>query len=879
MNRFHFLTLVIVACLTWTTAAWADDATDRFSSALRSFEQRQYEASKSAFSDFLSRYPNHIHTSAAKYYLAESYLYLQDYVNAERYYRELTSLNMDTNEQARIAFFRLADIPYIQGQYAVAKPRLEAFVERFPHDKCLQYVLYYLGDIAMQSDKPLEAEHYFDQSAGMFPEGDHYVESQIGLAWAKNQLGKQTEADAIFDRMMRNTNPAVSEPATYQWGVALFERGDYANAINVLSQFQSKYGVRSTYYIDSQRVMARCLGSQRDFEGALRVIEQIQNPTIDDTLMRVRCLYGTRQMDQAQNLLKSVEYRAGPAYRDELALLNSVFSMHQKDWPGAIGLLSSFLRPNYNQQTRRIQFNYLLTSDQSLNDEGYFKACSLLAIAYARNGQTDMAQATINEMQGSATTMGNPSLVAIVTETSRYLDKIANEPSYPNGNGPGGNNQWADNNGNNRPGGNRPNGNNRPGDNNNRPGGNQQPGNNQNQWGQNNPNDNNRPGGGGRPQQESDVNLFWQALQLYEQGRYADAVTQFDSLLKVRYDQWSKQAQIGYEISNRDGTLNETSLVKAASTLALARARQNQFEQANAVVAAFLPKVQWNNNDQQSILRETQNLLLEWAKTGSGSYPNTPPGTPAQGLLSDTESRKLLRDSNSLYRSERYREANEKLASLIAAGPNETYLTEAMMLRGKTLLNLGRDDEAIELLERLVDEYPGAKECPDALWGLGLYYEDCGDTYSSIPHFQRLVDQYRNHDGVSGALYYLAVDDLKNSNGRKADTYLKQVYRNYETGEYWSHAALLLAYEAYKKRDYRQTELYVQKLLQHPPDYAILDQVLYLKGELAFRSKEYETAFVAFREIGNLCPDSSLNEDARRKAQTAGRYLTGNTTR
>lgn len=885
MNRFSLLTLVFAVCLLWTTAASADDANDRFSAALRAFQQRQYDVSKSGFSDFVARYPSHIHTSAAKYYLAESLLYLKDYVNAERYYRELAGLDLDTNEQARIAYFRLADIPYIQGQYSIAKPRLEAFVERLPHDKCLQYVLYYLGDIAMQADKPLEAEHYFNQSVSMFPQGDHYVESEIGLAWAKNQLGKQTEADAIFDRMMRNSDPAVAEPATYQYGVALFERGDYRGAATLLTQFQTKYGPQSGYYTDSQRVLARCLGSQLDFEGALRIIEQIRNPTIDDTLMRVRCLYGTKQMDQAQSLLKSVEYSAGPAYRDELALLNSVFSMHQNDWNGAIGLLESFLRPTYTTQTGQIRFNYLLTTDQSLNDEGYFKACSLLAIAYARNGQMDKAQATINEMRGNATTIGNSSatLTAIVTETSKYLEKIANDPTYrPGGNG---GDQWA--------GGNRPGTGNRPGDNGQWNGGNNNNGNSQWGTGNNRPgsgsqwgagNNNNGTGdqwggtgtsGGNRPSQGTDVNRFWQALQLYEQGRYADAVSQFDQLLQVRYDQWTKLAQINYTATNRDGALNETSLVKAASTLALARARLGQFEQANAVLTAFLPKVQWNDNEQQSILRETQGLLLEWAKNGSGT---TTPGTTPPGpgtLLGDSEAKKLLRESNTLYRSERYREANDKLASLIAANPGETHLTEALMLRGKTLLALGRDNEAVELLEKIVDDYPTAKEYPDALWGLGLYYDDCGDTYSSIPYFQTLADKFRSHPSANGALYFLAVDDLDNGNGRKADTYLKQVFRNYETGEYWSHATLLLAYEAYKKRDYHQAEMYVQKLLQHPPDYAILDHVLYLKGDLALRNKEYETAFVAFREIGNLCPESSFYDDARRKAQTAGRFLTG----
>jgi hypothetical protein len=61
----------------------------------------------------------------------------------------------------------------------------------------------------------------------------------------------------------------------------------------------------------------------------------------------------------------------------------------------------------------------------------------------------------------------------------------------------------------------------------------------------------------------------------------------------------------------------------------------------------------------------------------------------------------------------------------------------------------------------------------------------------------------------------------------------------------------------------------VQKVLSHPPDLAVLDRALYLKGELALRKQEYETAFLAFREVGKLCPESPLTIYATRNAQIA----------
>jgi hypothetical protein len=49
----------------------------------------------------------------------------------------------------------------------------------------------------------------------------------------------------------------------------------------------------------------------------------------------------------------------------------------------------------------------------------------------------------------------------------------------------------------------------------------------------------------------------------------------------------------------------------------------------------------------------------------------------------------------------------------------------------------------------------------------------------------------------------------------------------------------------------------------------ILDRALYLKGELSLRKNEFETAFIAFREISKLCPESPLCDEAAKNAHIA----------
>jgi TolA-binding protein len=79
----------------------------------------------------------------------------------------------------------------------------------------------------------------------------------------------------------------------------------------------------------------------------------------------------------------------------------------------------------------------------------------------------------------------------------------------------------------------------------------------------------------------------------------------------------------------------------------------------------------------------------------------------------------------------------------------------------------------------------------------------------------------------------------------------------------------MLAYEAYKKKQYTQAEAYIQEILRNLPDVAIVDRVLYLKGELALRRDDFQSAFLAFREVAKLCPESPLCAYATKNAQVA----------
>jgi len=838
MNWLKSIT-VLTALLT-VAPLFGDDAATQFNAAKTAFDNKQYDSAKTGFETFLTRYSTHAQATAATFYLAESLMYLRQYPQAEVYFSRLVTLGLN-DQYARAALFRLAEIPYLQGQFDIAKPRLEEFVEKLSQDINLQFVLYYLGDIAMRSNSSYaadEAECYFGQADRMFPDGEKNLESKLGLAWAKNKLGRVTEADAIYFQLMSSPNPAIVEQATYQYGVALFERGAFQNAINTFTEFQRRYPT-SSYFADSQRIIARCKGRLNDFEGALQTLTQIAQPTPEDMMLKVRCLYGLKRMQEAKTALDDVKRIAGTTYRDEIALLESVFLADQKDWRGAIALLESVLNPQYDAVNNRMVVNYLstpLVSGKKLSEEAFFRACSHLAVAYANSQQSDKANALLNEMQGQASLSGNLRLTTICTDTANQLANIV-----PNRGGSGTGNPYA----------------NRGNSSANR--------NNQQQWspstGQNTGTSNQTVLTLG-----TDLEKFWRADLLYRSKNYAGTVQQLEQVFLGYYNQTAnpKQYVIFYNITGAAGTLDENTFAKGCALLALSKAQLGDFEQANAVLATLASRIRMNDPVQESLLRETYEQLTVLAK-GSGAT-----GVPgAASLLSDADQRRLLREANSYFRQQRYDQADIKLAELLSSQPVESILTEALFLQGKTAYKLGREQESIRILERITDEFPASTEYPEALWGLGLYYESGGDTFRSVEYFQILVDKFPNFKHIDGALYFLAVDDLTNNNGRKAATYLTRVHRNQRNGLYWSHAVWMLAYEAYKKKQYTQAEAYIQEILRGSPDVVVLDRVLYLKGELALRRDDFQSAFLAFREVVKLCPESPLCAYATKNAQVA----------
>jgi len=220
-------------------------------------------------------------------------------------------------------------------------------------------------------------------------------------------------------------------------------------------------------------------------------------------------------------------------------------------------------------------------------------------------------------------------------------------------------------------------------------------------------------------------------------------------------------------------------------------------------------------------------------------------------------------------------EADRRLVALLGEDPLPQIGAEAALLRCEVLLQMRNEAEAALMSELILSMYRNSEQYAESLWVRGKHLESEGKTQEALALFYELAMEYPNSPRIDGAMYHLGWDDWEAGDKRDARAKFMSIYKTKPPGEYWSHATWALAYLAYESKDLDIAELYVQQLLLHPPDAAILDRALYLKGELAMAQGNWTVAESAFRTLTRVCRDSPLVSAAKANATLAQNNING----
>lgn len=260
--------------------------------------------------------------------------------------------------------------------------------------------------------------------------------------------------------------------------------------------------------------------------------------------------------------------------------------------------------------------------------------------------------------------------------------------------------------------------------------------------------------------------------------------------------------------------------------------------------------------------------------TGSNYAPNGGTGAetaaPESKPLTPEAARAALEKATTYYVNREYARANEILLEAITS--SETFWKDCpaeaariALLRANALFALDKRSEAQLTCQDLLEHAPFSAEATVANFYLGYGADFYGRRDDAIKYLRQAVASKNESPFTDVALYTLGMNEWERRDVQGAERTFARLYRSYPQSAYWSHAVWALAkIESDARNDVVAEEL-VNEALRKKPDAAIVDYLLFLKGEIALRAKDYEKAEIAFEMIVDQYPDGIWYSKAKNR--------------
>lgn len=229
--------------------------------------------------------------------------------------------------------------------------------------------------------------------------------------------------------------------------------------------------------------------------------------------------------------------------------------------------------------------------------------------------------------------------------------------------------------------------------------------------------------------------------------------------------------------------------------------------------------------------------------------------------LTPVAAREALNKATNFFVNQEYDRANETLLEAMTA--SETFWQDCpaeaariALLRANVLYALNKRSEAQLMCQDLLSNAPHSREAAVAAFYLGSAADLLGRRDDAIKYLRRAANARDDSPYADVALYRLALNEWERGDVKRAQENFLRLYRGYRESAYWSHALWALAKIEFDAKNDVVAEELVNEALAKKPDAAIVDYILFLKGEIALRTKDYEKASVAFEMIIEQYPRS-----------------------
>lgn len=295
---------MLLALLPAAVAAAPGD--DQYAVAAGHYARGQWQMAADEFRTLLREYREHPRAGVAPFYLGEALVQLGQFDEAHAAFADFTRQNA-ASPHYKQALFRLGETSYLAGRGDAAKDELARFAQLHPDDPLNAYVAVYLGDLATDSQDWEAARQHYQRSLDRFAQGSLADECRFGLARALENLNESAAAQRLYAEIAAKQSGDLAAEARYRLASAQYGRGDFAAAAAALGELVATFPQH------------RLADHARLAEGWAR--------------------YRLKQFDRAEQLFAELAQRQAPSVEARYWL--GLAQKAQGNWAGAAETLSS----------------------------------------------------------------------------------------------------------------------------------------------------------------------------------------------------------------------------------------------------------------------------------------------------------------------------------------------------------------------------------------------------------------------------------------------------------------------------------------------------------------------------------------------------------
>lgn len=798
---------VLVLSLAVSRSNIAAEGDDLYNQAFNYWQQKQWDNAISAFENFISKYPKAAQRNEAELRLADSYFRRGNFVNMADSVKGREHLDYILKQGKNTPVYKEASLHYAFSLYSLmnfveAKPRLEEYIKEFPNDSSLQKAYYYLAMCESHLGNYNSAINYFNTCLSKFPEGELKAECQLDQAVAIGKSGRYAEADGLLNGLIAQPNYKLTSQAYLQRAHLQIDQKNYDTALQILDNFiqtyQNTQGMQA-FVSEAYQYEAYCYIMQEKYDAALKVAEQIE---------RLNGMNPEAALLKVKMLIRLERFEEAEAILKQLE--NTKFGLYAADVLTYYKAMVQVARGNWTETINILNRLMIVKPDPQNANSVLF-------------GYYDVPSTTSNKLL-PVDFLGAGG-VLVCAYASRWAAT----------------HQYADDN----------------------------------------------------TLQEQIYNALYKYAQSQKNNQsFLTIMTKIDTerkkalanpVMPGRGTAFGMNESVGQ--LKPINTENGTGGINYPGTSTIPNVGNN-----TNLPNSFPGQSGYNTNGGFNNIPDYNNRPQNPSGTGMGitngfgepvqsnsfnpGNQNSTAGTISNNNNNNNNRRVTLREANTTldragecYINKDYERAERLLLAFRTKSVTfwedcPTVAPQLVLLYSLVLKDERKYQEARLAWEELVKMAPGTPQATEASYYLGYYYDSLMARDKAIEYFEKVVNSSVSTDYRDDALYYLGMNEWERRNTSRAEDYFRIIYRNYPSGDFSGHAAWAIAKIEYDAMNFSEAEKIVNEELARNPDAAIIDWLLFLKGEIALRYEDYEKARIAYNLIITQFPNSPKRAEA-----------------